>query len=228
MNGQASETRKEKKDSRIQSIIECSFGLFSENGIENISMNDIAAESKIGVASLYRYFQTKEELAIEVAIYAWNIEKSVFNGVFASESYENLSGFEQLRALLEVFEEALVSQRSFFSFVYYFDSFIKKEKVSQEKLSEYEKTIAGTNELVVSALEKGIADGSVSFKKSKNAVISASTVQELCITMMHSLFFLAQKLSISGDLLSVDRSVESRKQIEILINIILEAVKTEK
>ena len=68
MPGQAGETRQQKRDGRIQAIIECTFGLFSENGIENISMNDIAAASKIGVASLYRYFQTKEELAIEVAI----------------------------------------------------------------------------------------------------------------------------------------------------------------
>ena len=222
------ENRKEKKDGRIQSIIECSFGLFSENGIENISMNDIAAEAKIGVASLYRYFQTKEELAIEVAIYAWNIEKAVFNEVFTSEKYESLSGFEQMRELLEVFADALVTQRSFFGFVYYFDSFIKKEKVSADRLAEYEKTISSTNEIVLNALQKGIADGTISFSGSKNEVLSQSSVQELFATMMHSLFCLAQKLSISGDLLAMDKSVEARKQIEILINILLEAMRTEK
>ena len=219
------ETRKEKKDVRIQSIIECTFGLFSENGIENISMNDIAAASKIGVASLYRYFQTKEELAIEVAIYAWNIETSVFNEVFSSKKYDSLTGFEQLSELLEVFADALVTQRSFFSFVYYFDSFIKKEKVTSEKLLEYEKTIVMTNAIVIQALEKGIKDGSISFSGSKNEVLATSTTQEMFITMMHSLFCLAQKLSISGELLNMDRNVESRRQIEILINIILVALK---
>ena len=229
MNGQVSEvkteTRKEKKDGRIQSIIECSFGLFAENGIENISMNDIASEAKIGVASLYRYFQTKEELAIEVAIYAWNLETQVFNEVFTGKEYEGFTGFEQLKELLEVFSEALVTQRSFFSFVYYFDSFIKKEKVSSEKLAEYEKTILGTNRIVIQALEKGIADGSISFNGSKNEVLARASIQEMFITMMHSLFCLAQKLSISGDLLAMDKSVESRKQIEILINILLVALK---
>ncbi|MBR1722724.1 MAG: TetR/AcrR family transcriptional regulator [Treponema sp.] len=219
------ETRKEKKDGRIQSIIECSFGLFSENGIENISMNDIAAEAKIGVASLYRYFQTKEELAIEVAIYAWNLETSVFTEVFTSEKYKALNGFEQLKELLEVFADALVTQRSFFSFVYYFDSFIKKEKVSAEKLREYERTILGTNTIVVQSLDKGIADGSISFSGSKNEVLSAASTQEMFITMMHSLFCLAQKLSISGDLLAMDEIVESRRQIEILINMLLVALK---
>ncbi|MBB5225798.1 TetR/AcrR family transcriptional regulator [Treponema ruminis] len=229
MNGQVSEkkneTRKEKKDGRIQSIIECTFGLFADNGIENISMNDIAAEAKIGVASLYRYFQTKEELAIEVAIYAWNLETAVFNEVFTSEKFDSLTGFEQMRELLEIFADALVTQRSFFSFVYYFDSFIKKEKVSPEKLREYEKTIVVTSEIVVKALEKGISDGSISFSGSKNEVLAASTTQEMFTTMMHSLFCLAQKLSISGELLNMDRSVAARKQIEILINIILVALR---
>ena len=225
MSGQVSETRKEKKDSRIQAIIECTFGLFSENGIENISMNDIAVASKIGVASLYRYFQTKEELAIEVAIYAWNLELSVFNEVFTSKKYEALSGYEQLKELLEVFADALVTQRSFFSFVYYFDSFIKKEKVSAEKLREYERTILGTNTIVVQALDKGITDGSISFSGSNNEVLSSASTQEMFITMMHSLFCLAQKLSISGDLLAMDEIVGARKQIEILINMLLVSLK---
>ena len=220
-----SEIRKEKKDSRIQSIIECSFGLFSENGIENISMNDIANEAKIGVASLYRYFQTKEELAIEVAIYAWNIEKSVFKEVFTSLEYNALSGFEQLKSLLEVFSDAIVTQRSFFGFIYYFDSFIKKEKVSADRLGEYECTIVEMNSIVLNALEKGISDGSISFTGSKNEVLAKASVEEMFTTMMHSLFCLAQKLSISGDLLNMDTVVEARKQIEILINIILVALK---
>ena len=225
MPGQTSKKRKEKNDSRIQTIIKCSYELFSENGIENISMQDIADASKIGVASLYRYFQTKEELAIEVAIYAWNKETEIFSEVFTSDKFESLTGYEQFKKLLGIFEDALVTQRSFFSFIYYFDAFIKKEKVNVEKLREYEKTILGTNEIVVQALDKGIADGSISFTGSKNEVLSAATTQEMFITMMHSLFCLAQKLSISGDLLAMDEIVESRKQIRILINMLLVALR---
>ena len=224
MSGQVGK-REEAKNARIQAIVECTFGLFADNGIDQISMNDIAAEAGIGVASLYRYFQTKEELAIAVATYAWNIEKAVFTGVFTSDQYTHLDGFNQIRELLEVFEDALVTQRSFFSFVYYFDSFLKKEKVDPARLVEYEKTIAETNLIVVQALEKGIRDGSISFNESANEVLAKASVQEMFITMMHSLFCLAQKLSISGELLDQDKNVESRRQIEILINMILVALK---
>jgi AcrR family transcriptional regulator len=225
MPAQTSKKRKEKKDSRIQTIIKCTYELFSENGIENISMQDIADTSKIGVASLYRYFQTKEELAIEAAIYAWNKETEVFSEVFSSEEFALFTGYEQLKKLLEIFENALVTQKSFFSFIYCFDAFIKKEKVSAEKLREYERTILKTSTIVVQALDKGIADGSISFTGSKNEVLSAASTQEMFITMMHSLFCLAQKLSISDDLLAMDEIVESRKQIRILINMLLVALR---
>ncbi|MCR5725589.1 MAG: TetR/AcrR family transcriptional regulator [Treponema sp.] len=225
MSGQVVSKREENKNARMQAIIECTFGLFAEHGIDPISMNDIADKANIGVASLYRYFLTKEDLAIAVATYAWNIEKAVFTGVFTSGAYNALDGFHQIQELLEIFEDALVTQRSFFSFVYYFDAFIKKENVAPERLQEYEKAISETNLIVVRALEKGIADGSISFNESENEVLHAATTQEMFITMMHSLFCLAQKLSISGELLDQDKTVESRRQIEILINMILVALK---
>ena len=213
------------KEERIQHIIECSFGLFSEYGIENISMNEIADKSNIGVASLYRYFSTKEDLAIEVAIYAWNIELQFFSDLFVSEKYIAMTGFEQLKTLLEVFEEALVSQRSFFSFIYYFDSFVKKEKVSSLRLEKYEQAISSANEIMKNALEKGRADGSITLGGAKNSVIASSSSEEMYFTLMHSLFCLAQKLSLSGELLTMDKRVNPRKQIELLINIMLEALR---
>ncbi|WP_191014570.1 TetR/AcrR family transcriptional regulator [Treponema zioleckii] len=213
------------KNERRRHIIECSFGLFAEKGIENISMNEIASQAEIGVASLYRYFQTKEDLAIEVAVYAWKLESQIFENEFSSNDFGLLSGFEQLRNLLEVFQSAVVSQRSFFRFVYYFDSFITKAGISPEKLKPYEDTVNSTNMLVINAFQKGKSDGSIRFSDSNNFVISESTDIEMCFTIMHSIFCVAQKLAISGEILNLDRAVDGRRQIEILINVLLHAIR---
>lgn len=213
------------REARINSIIECTFGLFAENGIENISMNEIAEQAEIGVASLYRYFSTKEDLTIEVAIFAWNLELKFFSRLFESDDYKKLCGFEQMRSLLEVFEEALVSQRSFFSFIYYFDSFIKKEKVSAERLFKYECAIGKVNDVIIDALAKGKEDGSITFNKSENPIIAGTSDEEMYFTLLHSLFCLAQKLSLSGELLTMDKAVSAKRQLEILINIMLEALR---
>ena len=215
----------EKKASRISGIVECAFGLFAEKGIESISMNEIAEQAKIGVASLYRYFTTKEDLAIEVAIYAWRMEKDFFGKIFDTDDYRALTGFEQLKAVLEIFEEALVTQRSFFSFVYYFDSFVKKEKVSLERLASYEAEIGEVNEIVINALERGRRDGSITFRHGENAVLAGAADEEVYFTLLHSIFCLAQKLSLSGELLDMDKIASPKRQMEILINAMLEALR---
>ena len=65
------EEQDELKTLRMNRILDASFELFAERGIDTIAMTDIAKKAEIGVASLYRYFETKEDLAIEVAIHAW-------------------------------------------------------------------------------------------------------------------------------------------------------------
>lgn len=225
---QAAERRKIEmenlRNERMRHIVECAFGLFAEKGIESISMNEIAVQAEIGVASLYRYFQTKEDLAIEAAIYAWGVEERVFSGVFSTEEYDALSGLEQIRSLLEVFQEAVVTQRSFFSFIYYFDSFITRGDVGAEKLRRYDETVSITNQLVIKAFSKGKEDGSIRIGKNGSTAFSGASDLEICFTMMHSLFCVAQKIAISGEMLQLDRAFEGRRQIEILINMMLSAL----
>ena len=220
----ASEKHREEqeilKKSRMTRIFEAAFDLFSENGIDAIAINDIAKKAEIGVASLYRYFSTKEELAIETAVYAWKMEEDLFRENFSSPEYDSLSGFEQVKTLLEVFLEALVTQESFFRFVYHFDSFVKREKLTPEKLIGYENTISVMRTVVVKALEKGENDGSIVLKP----CIDGATNNELYFTMMHSLFSLAQKLSLSGEMLYMDLEVSAIRQVELLINIILNSL----
>ena len=213
------------KAARIQHIVECTFGLFAEKGIESITMNEIASQAEIGVASLYRYFTTKEELAIDVATYAWKTEEEIFRKIFTSDEYDKMNGFNQIKALLEIFPEALITQSSFFRFIYYFDSFVKKERVTAEKLADYESAISNIKQVVTSAIEKGIEDGSINYKKSGNSIVSRAGVDEVYFTLLHALFSLAQKLSLSGEMLYMDREVRPENQINLLINIMLEALK---
>ena len=225
----AAEKRKreleEQKALRIKEIVECSFGLFAEQGIESITMNVIARQAEIGVASLYRYFTTKEELVIEAAIYAWKMEVEIFNRVYSYGDYENMDGYTQLRTLLEIFSEALVTQSPFFRFIYYFDAYAKKERLSKSSLKRYEGEISSVKEIVVRSITKGRADGSITFGNGKNVGLMASSDDELYFTVMHSLFSLCQKLSLSGEMLEMDLTVKSDKQISLLIDIILSALK---
>lgn len=219
------EEQDELKTLRMNRILDASFDLFAERGIDTIAMTDIAKKAEIGVASLYRYFETKEDLAIEVAIHAWKKEEKVFHQVYTSADFNSKTGFEQLSILLNIFTTAIDSQTKFFRFIYFFDGFVKKENVNVQRLSKYETIIGNVNQIVMNALEKGSKDGSINFQKSQNAVISKATIKEMHFTIMHSLFSMAQKMALSGEMLYMDREVSAATQLDLIGNLILASIK---
>ncbi len=225
----ASEKRKleaeQQKLDRMKAITECSFELFAEQGIESITMNEIARQAEIGVASLYRYFSTKEELVVETAVYAWNMETGIFQKYLNHKDGDFGNGFSKLKSLLEIFSEAYSTQSSFFRFIYYFDAFVKREKVSKSSLEKYENTISVIKDMVVRTIRAGRKDGSITFGNGKNVELKKSSDDELYFTIMHSLFSMSQKLSLSGDMLEMNVSVQPEKQISLMVEIILSALR---
>lgn len=211
--------QEQQKSTRIEHILECTFELFS-NGIEPVTMNEIAQSAEIGVASLYRYFSTKDDLAIECATFAWNKEESIFRRNFDAEKFNNLSGFDELRQLLTFFPELLKTEGKFFRFVYYFDAYIHHQKVTPERLTRYEATIIGPTKLVYDAIKKGREDGTVN---THNA-----TDEELYLTVTHTLFSLAQKLSLSGEMLYMDRSISAQTQMDLITQLVLDTLRRNK
>ena len=59
--------------------VEVSARLFLENGIASVKMTDIARECGVGVATLYRWFGTKNSLAITAMTYLWNELHKMFS-----------------------------------------------------------------------------------------------------------------------------------------------------
>jgi len=60
-------TRELAKQRRQEVILNKAEELFLRKGIENTTMNDIAQEAGIGIATLFRYFQKKEKIIITIA-----------------------------------------------------------------------------------------------------------------------------------------------------------------
>ena len=60
-------SRKEKDKLRHrEEILEAALLLFSSKGFHTVSMQDIASESEFGVGTLYNFFESKEQLFVEL------------------------------------------------------------------------------------------------------------------------------------------------------------------
>jgi len=62
-----SELRRKQKEKREKAIIEAAKSLITEKGYRNTSIEDIAKEAEVGVATVYNYFSTKQELFLYFA-----------------------------------------------------------------------------------------------------------------------------------------------------------------
>ena len=58
---------------RKEQLMEAGFRLFSQYGIENVSLQRVADAAEVGVATLYNYYQTKVKLVIAISGKIWAI-----------------------------------------------------------------------------------------------------------------------------------------------------------
>lgn len=205
-----------QKNIKMNMIVSNATIIFSRQGIHNTKMTDIAEVSNIGVATLYRYFKTKGEIVIQSGIYVWKSVEEILKDKINNKVYQDKSGFDQINYMTDLFLKAYDTNTEFFRFLYYFDDFILKEDIGKERLLDYEASILSIKNIVIKALEKGQQDNTI--KQSINC-------DEFYMVSMHSLIKLCQKLIMENDILEMDISVSDKKQIQILIDMILFYIK---
>ena len=207
-----------KKTVRIERILDVAFELFATRGIEPVTMNDIAQKAKIGVASLYRYFETKEILVVKTVTHAWSTRMEDVLPNLVKPKYTNADGYSQLKVIFELFIKLYEKQTAFLRFIYLFDAYAVKEKIQKEDMTNYESKILLVKQIISIAIQKGIEDGTINKKYGKTGDI-------LYFTLIHTFFSAAQKLAISGNLLDMDSHMNGAKQLTLLSDILLEGLK---
>lgn len=199
----------EQKERRKDEVIAAAVEVFKEKGIENSKMTDIAEKAEVGVASVYRYFKTKPDLAVEVAIKFWDMEITSLYNEFDKDNINKLIGIQKLKTILNVFVNLYNNHKDFVRFLEEFDNYVIKEQIPNEKLENYEKSIINLKNIIFEALEEGKVDGSIR---------SDIDNEVFYITVSHSLMTLAQKLILRGNILKSDSDVSGESQIKLIID----------
>ena len=212
------EERDEQKNARIDRILASAFTLFSSAGIEPVAMTDIAKKAEIGVASLYRYFSTKDEIAIRTAIWAWEEQISEIYPSINNDEYKNGNGLFRLSIIFSLFKKLYISQPEFLRFIYFFDSYAVNSGIKQERMIEYENVIGKVQMIVADAIKLGLKDNSINKKY-------IDKTEDLYFTLMHSFFSTAQKLTLSENLLAMNEKSKGSDQLDLLSELLLNGVK---
>lgn len=212
-----SKIRKQQMEKRTEKILHAALELFCERGIEDTSVEAVAKKAGVGPATIYRYFDTKAELAISAGSSYWQRVAHKYAKALSEAQYEALSGFCQMQAIFDLFGEIFKNENLFLKFLQEFDIFVRKYQIPQERLAGYEAEILNLKPYVTKALEKGLRDKSLDFPY---------TVDEVYFTVMHMMLSLLQKFACNGNILSSDGQIDLALQIKIGGDLLLRGLRS--
>lgn len=118
-------------------IIETAFKLFADNGIHNVALVQIAKNSEIGVASVYRYFVNKKTIINECANFIWGKITELVQNKISSIEFLNLTGIEKIETLLNIFIILYEDNEQYLKFISEYDAYIAQVVLSAEEKLKY-------------------------------------------------------------------------------------------
>ena len=199
------------KEIHKQIIIDKSVKLFIKDGINNVTMTDIAKDIGVGEATLYRYFGRKQNIVLLGAVTLWD---TLCKEYLLTDS--GLTGYEKMEAFYYAFLKAYKEKREYYSFIYEFDSLLVHEKIDKDLLLEYDKLLKKLGQIWQSYFELGQQDHSIYIPDDPYVFYISST---------HAVMNLCKKLAMEVTELKTDNTDIAEQEIEILIKAILKYIK---
>lgn len=145
---------------RKSQIIRRAFRLFCQKGIDCVTMKEIAAAARVGVASVYRYFNTKAALLEETQKLLWKECQNSMREKLCSSDYPLQSGYDQIRLFLDAFEAVYQEHSEYFLFAAQFKSYLIREGLQLEAF-EHAQMLEPVSGMLYDAIRKGRRDGSI-------------------------------------------------------------------
>ena len=197
---------------REQKILEAAMALFCEKGLEETSIDEIAGRAGVGSATIYRYYETKAQLAIQSGVEYWKKIAQQYLNLTEIKGYSDMTGLKQLECIMDALVMIFEKERGFLKYLQEFEVFVRRYEIDMERLAAYEESIMSLKPRVTDALEKGLQDGTLSFEWSPN---------EVCYSLAHPAFGVMKRFAWNGSMLELDSQVELILQVKIAIKLLI-------
>lgn len=205
--------RERNKEYNRKNIISVAKQLFLDKGFSQANMADIAEMAKISRKTLYRYFSSKEEIAMEIELDVFETFVSVQDGYIQTIKG---NGYEKLAQYLEKLDALVDEYSQLIRFTGLFDYYLVGEYPSPEMQSAFVELIHKVDRPFIQFIQEGLQDGSMA---------SDIEVDYLARTISNSFLSLAQRVVTRQTHLNEELNIESRKTISIQRALFLKALK---
>lgn len=129
------ERDKREADRRKNQLIEAGFRLFSQNGIETVSLQKVADAANVSPATMYKYFLTKEKLLIAISAKVWDEVWQEALGDPGTNHFEHFTAYQGI----EFYADRMIAlYKGIFQFHILSSFLLYKKKAGSQKLPAFE------------------------------------------------------------------------------------------
>ena len=146
---------------RREVMLKEGFRLFAEKGIEAVTMQEVAKACDLGIATLYRYFNTKLVFVIAVGAKMWTEYFDEIEEEYTRRGGEMMNAAEELDFYLSMYILLYREHSDLLRFNQNFNGYIMHEQATEEQLRDYLLSIEPFTRKFHVLYEKGRRDGSI-------------------------------------------------------------------
>ncbi|WP_433945088.1 TetR/AcrR family transcriptional regulator [Paenibacillus sp. SN-8-1] len=198
------------RQNRTAVILETAERVFTLKGIDKTTMQDIAMEANIGIATLFRYFPKKEKLIVAVATKL--LEPTLQR--FTEIADLPLSCLDKLSHLFDYFIEDHHNPST--KLMSDFENYAAHTSDPLEGMDEFKALHQRIADQFSTIIQAGMEDGSIR---------SDLSIEETLLTVINAFGLFSKKLSLKASFLLLDSDLESSRQLAILKNMMIDYLK---
>ena len=171
---------------RREAMLDQGFRLFSEKGIEAVPMQEIARACSLGIATLYRYYNTKLSLVIAVGTRKWEEFGEEVQKRRAEEHTDRMTAAKELEFYLDWYVYLYRERKDLLRFNQDFNNYVQHEGATPEQLRSYLEAIGAFALMFHGVYERGKRDKTIRTALSEEKMFAATSHIMLAVAVRYA------------------------------------------
>ena len=171
---------------RREAMLREGFRLFSKKGIEPVTMQEVANACGVGIATLYRYYNAKPLLVVDIATKKWEEFAEFVNLEQTRRDVKSMNAAENLEFYLDFYTELYKNHKDMLRFNQNFNNYVMHEGISAEQLTPYLQAIGNFAAKFHGIYEKGKKDGTIRTDLSEEKMFASTSHIMLAVAVRYA------------------------------------------
>ena len=171
---------------RREAMLSEGFRLFAQKGIEAVSMQEVADACKVGVATLYRYYNTKLSLVIAIGVRQWEDYGAYAKALREERHADDMTAAEDLSFYLDFFIDLYRRRKDLLRFNQNFNNYVQHEGATPEQLKPYVTAVGALGGFSHRIYEKGLRDGTIRTDMPEEKLFAATSHIMLAVAVRYA------------------------------------------